>query len=236
MPAETNIAATAALLADPTRMLMVTALLDGRALPAGELAYAAGISPQTASAHLSKLMGGGFLNLEKEGRHRYYRLSGGHIAEAIERLAAIHPPGPVRRKALSPEARALRLARCCYDHLAGRLGVAVTQQLCAKELIVSAPEKRFEITARGYDWFTELGLDVCAIKPGRRGLARPCLDWTERFHHLGGPLGVQLLALLCDKRWLQRRPNSRAVHVTPLGRRELSRQLGISESLWRTGD
>src|SRR5699024_3681785 len=136
-----NIAATASLIADPTRMLMLSALLDGRALPAGELAYAAGISPQTTSAHLNKLLAGGFLSLEKEGRHRYYRLAGSHIAEAIEQLAAIHPPGPPRRKALSPEARDLRFARCCYNHLAGRLGVSITRQLCDRGLIVAAPNK-----------------------------------------------------------------------------------------------
>lgn len=232
---DANIAATAALLADPSRLLMLTALLDGRALPAGELAHASGVSAQTASTHLGKLLAGGFILMEKEGRHRYYRLAGGHVAEAIEHLSAIRPPGPVKRKALSPEARELRFARCCYNHLAGHLGVTLARHLQEQALIVPAPEKRFQVTPAGADWFAAIGLDVDTVKPTRRGLARPCLDWTERFHHLGGPLGVRLLEVLCEKDWLRRRDSSRAVRLTDAGRRELSRRLRIDEALLRPG-
>ncbi len=160
MSDEPNISAVAALIADPARALMLTALLDGRALPAGELAYASGITAQTASSHLAKLLAGGLLAVEQEGRHRYYRLAGAHIAQALEQLAAIRPAGPVRRKALSPEARELRFARCCYDHLAGQLGVAVTRSLIARGFITPAPAKQFEITPAGARWFATLGLDT----------------------------------------------------------------------------
>jgi DNA-binding transcriptional ArsR family regulator len=227
MSDEPNISAVAALIADPARALMLTALLDGRALPAGELAYASGITAQTASSHLAKLLSGGLLSVEQEGRHRYFRLAGGHIAQALEQLAAIRPTGPVRRKALSPEAKALRFARCCYDHLAGQLGVAVTRSLIERGFILPAEAKQFEVTAAGDEWFASIGLDVTTLKPTARGLARQCLDWTERTHHIAGPLGVRLMSTLCEQQWLRRVKGSRAVEVTPKGYLELKRQLGV---------
>lgn len=222
--------AAAALIADPARGLILTALLDGRALPAGELAYAAGITAQTASSHLAKLLDGGLLAVETEGRHRYYRLAGGHVAEALERLSGIHAAGPVRRRALGRQGRELRFCRCCYDHLAGQVGVAVTRGLQERGYLEPAPEKRFAVTPAGRAWFAGIGLDVDAVRPTRRGLARQCLDWTERSHHLAGPLGVELLHALCARGWLRRRPASRAVEVTPRGRAELQRHLGVEES------
>jgi DNA-binding transcriptional ArsR family regulator len=123
----------ASLIADPARAVMLVGLVDGRALPAGELAYSAGVTPQTASSHLAKLVDGGLLAVEREGRHRYYRLAGAHVAQALEQLAAIRPAEPVRRKAVTANARELSFARCCYDHLAGRLGVAVTDALKRRE-------------------------------------------------------------------------------------------------------
>jgi DNA-binding transcriptional ArsR family regulator len=117
-----NFSGTAFLLADQARAIMLTTLLDGRALPAGELAYASGITAQTASSHLGKLLAGGLISVESEGRHRYYRLAGAHVAQAMEQLAVIQPAAAIRRKALSPQERQLQFCRCCYDHLAGRLG------------------------------------------------------------------------------------------------------------------
>ncbi|HLJ71442.1 MAG TPA: helix-turn-helix transcriptional regulator [Roseiarcus sp.] len=222
-----SFAAIAALIADPARAAMLIAVLDGRALPAGELAYAAGITAQTASAHLAKLLDGGLLSVETCGRHRYYRLAGAHIAQALEQLAAIRPAEPVRRKALTPEARELRFARCCYDHLAGQLGVAATRAMQEKGFIVAADEKRFEVTAAGAEWFGGLGLNVASLKPTRRGLARQCLDWTERSHHLAGPLGVAFLDRLCAAGWLRRSRQSRLVRVTPKGRIALKERLGV---------
>jgi DNA-binding transcriptional ArsR family regulator len=222
-----NVSAIAALIADPARAIMLTALLDGRALPAGELAYAAGITAQTASSHLAKLLDGGLLMVEKEGRHRYFRLAGSHVAQAIEQLAAIRPAAPIKRKALSPEARELRFARCCYDHLAGQLGVAVTAALVEHDYLRPAADKQFEVTEAGAAWFGNIGVDVASLKPTRRGLARQCLDWTERTHHLAGPLGVQFMSMMCENGWLRRVDSSRAVQITPTGGAELKRQLDV---------
>jgi hypothetical protein len=191
------------------------------------LAYAAGVTPQTASSHLGKLLAGGLIALESEGRHRYYRLAGAHVAQALEQLAAIQPAGPVRRKALNHAARQLRFCRCCYDHLAGQVGVAVTEALLARGHLVAAPDKQFDVTPTGARWFGDLGLEIAGLKPTRRGLARQCLDWTERHHHHAGPLGVTLLATFCDRDLMRRSPGSRAIEVTPAGWLALRRQLGL---------
>ena len=218
---------TAFLLADPARAIMLTALLNGRALPAGELAYAARVTAQTASSHLAKLLRGGLLALEIEGRHRYYRLAGPHVAQALEYLAAIRPDTPIRRRALSPEAQRLRFCRSCYDHLAGRIGVALTLALEERGYLRPLENKRLEVTAAGSEWLARLGIDLAGIKPSRGGLARQCLDWTERQHHIAGPLGVELLSVLCASGWLRRGRESRAVEVLPKGRLELRAQLGV---------
>jgi len=227
MSYDLNISAVAALIAEPARAAMLAALLDGRALPAGELAYACGVTPQTASAHLAKLLHGNLVAVETEGRHRYYRLASADVAEAMERLGAIRREQPVRRKPLGRAARQLQWARCCYNHLAGQLGIAVAHRLEVGGFIVPAANKQYDITSAGADWFAGIGLDVCSLKPTRRGVARQCLDWTERRHHLAGPLGVELLNVLCSNDWLRRTRDSRAVRVTALGRRELKRRLGV---------
>ncbi|MBV6307306.1 ArsR family transcriptional regulator [Candidimonas humi] len=222
-----NISSVAFLIADPTRAAMLLSLMDGRARPAGELAYSAGVTAQTASAHLSKLMDGGMVLCEKEGRHRYYRLAGPQIAQALEQLASIRPA--VRRKPLSRQARELHEARCCYDHLAGRLGVAVTRALVEHRYLVPGEDKLYEVTDRGRAWFGSVGVDVSSLKPTRRGIARQCLDWTERSHHLAGPLGVQFMAAMCRSGWLRRSRSSRLVQVTPAGWEGLRQQLGVDE-------
>jgi DNA-binding transcriptional ArsR family regulator len=223
-------ATTAHLIADPARARMLIALLDGRALPAGELAHAAGVTAQTASAHLLKLLAGGLLAVEKEGRHRYYRLAGSDVAEAIERLATIQPVVAVRRKALSREAQALRFCRSCYDHLAGRVGVAIAKALQGRDYIRPLADKRFAITATGATWFAGRGIDIATVPASSRGLARQCLDWTEREHHLAGPLGVKLLEALCRDRWLRREQGSRLVSVTHRGWAGLRGELGIRQT------
>lgn len=231
MNSQPNIASAAALIADPARAVMLVALLDGRARPAGELAYAAGVTAQTASSHLGKLLAGGLLTVEIEGRHRYYRLAGPHVALALENLASIGPIVITRKKALTREAQKLQFARCCYDHLAGRLGVAVTKGMLEKGLLVAADNKRFEVTPIGAEWFSSMGLDLTKIKPARAGLARQCLDWTERQHHLAGPLGVHLTSLLCNEGWIRRQKSSRVVEVTPMGWRKFEDHFGIQEQV-----
>ncbi|CRM32836.1 MULTISPECIES: ArsR/SmtB family transcription factor [Pseudomonas] len=213
----------AALIAEPARAAILLALFDGRALPAGELAFAASITPQTASTHLAKLVAGGLLACETQGRHRYYRLAGAHVAQAIEYLSAIAPMSAIVLKPQSREAQGLRFARCCYNHLAGQLGVAVTQALEKNGYLRAIDDKHFEVLPAGEIWLRTLGIDSPTVKP-----ARQCLDWTERTHHVAGPLGVQLLSALCEAGWLRRSKNSRAVLVTPKGWAQFKAQLGLA--------
>lgn len=232
MDVQPRVAATAFLIADAARAAMLMALADGRALPAGELAYAAGVTAQTASSHLARLLDGGLVAVEREGRHRYYRLADAQVALLLESLAAVGTRTAVPRKTHGREAQPLRFARCCYDHLAGQLGVAITRQLTRRDLLVVGADKRFEVTRAGAAWFGGLGIDVVTLRPGRHGIARQCLDWTERQHHLAGPLGVRLMAALCASGWLRRAPSTRAVQITPYGWIGLYEQLGLTpESL-----
>jgi DNA-binding transcriptional ArsR family regulator len=230
MGPQPNIVSAAFLIADQARAAMLMSLLDGRARPAGELAYAAGVTAQTASSHLGKLLAGGLLVVETEGRHRYYRLAGAHVALVLENLASIGPMEAVRRRPLGREAQSLQFARCCYDHLAGRVGVAVAHGLQERGFLIAAADKQFELTPAGIAWFDRMGLDVARLKPSRRGLARQCLDWTERQHHLAGPLGAAFMNLLCVNGWLRRSNSSRAVQVTPKGWAALKAQLGVDET------
>ena len=213
----------AALIAEPARAAILLALFDGRALPAGELAFAASITPQTASTHLAKLVAGGLLACETQGRHCYYRLAGAHVAQAIEYLSAIAPMSAIVLKPQSREAQGLRFARCCYNHLAGQLGVAVTQALEKNGYLRAIDDKYFEVLPAGETWLRTLGIDSPTLKP-----ARQCLDWTERTHHVAGPLGVQLLSALCEAGWLRRSKDSRAVRVTPKGWAQFKAQLGLA--------
>lgn len=236
MHAQPNLSATAFLIADPARAAMLMVLADGRALPAGELAHAAGVTAQTASSHLAKLLDGGLLSVEQQGRHRYYRLADPQVALALESLALIGATRPVRRTTPTRDARKLRLARCCYDHLAGQAGVAITQGLMQRGFLVPACGKTFDVTSAGAAWFASMGLDIDALRPGRHAIARQCLDWTERRHHLAGPLGVGLFELLCSKGWLRRARASREVQITPDGWTGLREQLGLTpESMERDG-
>ena len=227
--ANSSISATAFLIADPSPAAMLMTLMDGRALPAGELARASGVTAQTASSHLAKLLEGGLIAVETEGRHRYYRLADSHVAQTLEHLAAIRPERVSKPKALSAQHRHLRFCRRCYDYMAGQVGVAVTRALQEHDYIRPAADKQFIMTPAGAEWFAGVGVNVESIKPTRRGLARQCLDWTERVHHLAGPLGVQFMATLCANGWLRRSKSSRVVTITPKGWIEFKRTLGVTE-------
>jgi DNA-binding transcriptional ArsR family regulator len=231
MKNQPNLSSTAFLIADAARAAMLMALADGRARPANELAFAAGVTAQTASSHLGKLLDGGLLAVEKQGRHRYYRLADPHIAVVLEGLAAISGNRVIRHKPLGREAEKLRFARCCYDHLAGRVGVAILQKLIAQGYLVAGADRTLDVTAAGSTWFADMGIDIGAVKPGRHGIARECLDWTERHHHLAGPLGAQFMTLLCSRDWLRRTASSRAVQVTPDGWAGLKRLFGLTPAL-----
>jgi DNA-binding transcriptional ArsR family regulator len=228
MRGEPNLAAIAALIADSGRAAMLSALADGRALPAGELATVAGLSAQGASAHLAKLIEGGFLSVERQGRYRYYRLASVQVAVALEGLAGLAGPPDSAQSTRSPAAAALRQARSCYNHLAGELGVKIAAVLEEHGFLVATVSKRLEVTPEGMAWFAmTFGIDVAALQPGRHGVACRCLDWTERRYHLAGPLGSHLLKRLLELGWLARARDTRALKVTPRGRRSLRAELGI---------
>lgn len=223
---EPNIASPAALIGDPGRAAMLQLLMDGRAHPAGALAWAAGLTAQAASNHLARLVDGGLVTVEREGRHRYYRLASAEVAHALEALAVLAAPVRSLEQPRSPKARALRDGRCCYGHLAGRLGIAVTDALLDHDLIVPADDKLYAVTPAGHAWFEDLGVKAEASRSSR-GLARQCLDWTERRHHLAGPLGVALLSRMANLAWIDADRASRAVRLTALGREELLTRLGV---------
>jgi DNA-binding transcriptional ArsR family regulator len=224
---DANIATPAALIGDPVRAAMLMALADGRAQPAGALAWAAGVSAQTASNHLAKLIGGGLLSVETEGRHRYYRLANPEVGDALEALARLAAPVRSLEQPRSPQARALRHARACYGHLAGQLGVALAQALEAQDLLRPTGPKAYAVTPAGLAWFAALGVEVGG---GAGGGARRCLDWTERRHHLAGPVGVKLMARLVALGWIEHDKTSRAVRLTVAGAAGLRERLGLELS------
>ena len=191
------------------------------------LAWAAGVTAQAASNHLTKLVDGGLLAVEREGRHRYYRLASAEVAHALEALSVLAAPVRSLEIPRSPKARALRDARCCYGHLAGRLGVRVCEALVTRDLLRPAANKLYSITPEGRAWFEDLGVSVDSLR-SPRGVARQCLDWTERRHHLTGPLGVRLLTVMTERGWLTLEAKGRAARLTPDGTRALRALLGVS--------
>ena len=218
---EPDISSVAALISEPARARILLALLDGRGLPATELAQRAGITCQTASSHLAKLSEGGLLQVIPQGRHRYYRIGNSRIAELLESMARFAPRAETDR-ARSP----IQIARTCYNHIAGKLGVAVTEAIVRRKLLKEAG-RDYELTTNGAGWFSELGIDVAALRKSGRVFARQCLDWSERRNHLAGVLGSALAEYLFNDGWIERVPESRAVRITKLGGRELKRRLGV---------
>ncbi|RLL69378.1 winged helix-turn-helix domain-containing protein [Streptomyces sp. Z26] len=212
------LARLAGLLADPTRARFCLALLDGRAWTAGELARLAGVAAPTASGHLDRLVGGGLLAEVRQGRHRYVRLADPGLAQLVEDLAAHAgpppvPPGPRGLRRASADA-AMARARTCYDHLAGGLGVGLTDALLRRGLL--AESAGFAVTDAGLAWFRRRGVEF-APRPGGRPVARACLDWTERRTHLAGQAGAALCAYALADGWCARVGTARALRVTPRG-------------------
>lgn len=217
---EVDIAAAAALMADPSRAAVLMELTDGRALPPSELAEVAGVSRSTMSEHLAKLQRAGFLAVETGGRNRYYRLAGPEVAAAVEALAALAPRTEVRSLRQANRAGALGAARTCYGHLAGALGVGITDAMVERGLVEREGEV-FLLTEPGAAFLVDLGIE----KPPRAG--KSCNDWSERRPHLAGKLGVALTKRLFELDWIERTERRRAVRVTKVGRRELGRRLAI---------
>jgi DNA-binding transcriptional ArsR family regulator len=236
--ADVNVAHIAGLIGEPARAAVLMALIDGRALAASTLAQEAGVARSTISGHLGRLTDAGLITVEPSGRNRYYRLASAEVAETLESLARLAPPKPVRSLRQATRAHALRRARSCYDHLAGRLGVALTDALLESGDLVAERSSSdatepilgpgrahaFHLTESGAEHLVRLGV---AVDPhGRRPLIRYCVDWSEQRPHLGGALGAGLMQMLLERDWLTR-GNGRAILTTPAGQAALLEQFGV---------
>jgi DNA-binding transcriptional ArsR family regulator len=205
----------ARLLSSPARATMLAALLEGRALPAGELARTSGVAASTASEHLAVLSGSGLVTSLQSGRHRYYRLRGPEVGETLETWFRLTPPPQPRSLRTSKETRRLAFARTCYDHLAGVVGVALHEAMLELSWLVPTADG-YDVAVAGERGLASMSVKVAAARAARRPLARPCLDWTERRYHLAGSLAAELCATLLALGWV-RRSNGRGLDVTPLG-------------------
>lgn len=225
-----DISRLASLLADPGRSRMLLALLDGRMLPASDLAQAAGLSAQAASNHLSRLLDGKVLRVEPRGRYRYYTLADSSMAHAIEALATAAHGGDLQRPQLRPKGNAeLRLARTCYRHLAGRLGIVLCQGMLQHNYLQTLSDRGFQLTPAGSDWL-RAALDLTyppSIKTEKM-TARACLDWSERRDHLAGPLGEALCQAFLARQLVRRQPGTRALNVTEEGHHFLARHFQLT--------
>jgi DNA-binding transcriptional ArsR family regulator len=217
-PHEPRLARVAALVADPARSRMLACLLSGEYASAGELAKVASVTPATASGHLGRLLDAGFVACEPRGRHRYYRLADAEVAHALEALALVAERGGHDRAWAHPERQRLRLARCCYGHLAGQLAVTLFDALMREERLASTPDG-YALTEAGHRWLRGLGMQP-GTPSGRRRYAYRCLDWSERRDHLAGQLADEIYQHFTTTGWL-RRGTGRAVDITPSGRLEL---------------
>ena len=221
-----DIAAVAALIGEPGRARMLTALLPGEALTAGELAREAGVTAQTASSHLAKLQTGGLLAVRRQGRHTYFTLAGPDVAAAIAGLSALAERAGHSAPQPGPRDPALRRARVCYDHMAGDAGVRMLDSLVARGL-VDRREEALELSVKGDAFMQALGLDVPRLRRGRRALCKGCLDWSVRRSHLAGSLGAALLERFYALGWASREAASREVTFTAKGLHALDEIFGV---------
>lgn len=217
-----RLAVIAALLGDPARANMMAVLMDGRALTAKELAFIARVSPQTTSGHLGKLSEAGLLAVERQGRHKYFRLANPLVGQMLESILAVAGPEPARTIAWRG-GEALRTARTCYDHLAGRLGVALADSLTRQGYVTLSADGG-EVTSTGQAFLADFGAEPT---PGKRVFCRPCLDWSERRPHIAGRLGQALADRCFHLGWIERQRDTRAVAITATGRAGLGDRFGI---------
>ena len=226
-----KLSSTANLLADPGRAAILLRLMSGLALPAGELAATANVAPQTASEHLAKLVEGRFLDVERQGRHRYYRLASAEVADAIEALLVLTARSGVSNPVVAssrPQVGSLAHARTCYGHLAGWVGVQIAKNLEARGMIKLYDAKAYSISPSGKEWFEGIGVGVPSSGVAQKKLAVRCLDWTERRHHLAGTLGCALYKRFRELGWLMPIRDTRVVRVTMEGRTQVWKLLGIA--------
>ncbi|HKY85503.1 MAG TPA: winged helix-turn-helix domain-containing protein [Pseudorhodoplanes sp.] len=222
MTGSAKLAIVAACAGDPARASMLQLLMDGRAFTAGELSAAAGVTAQTASGHLSRMVDAGLLTVASQGRHRYYRLSSPMVAQMLEGMMVVAASNAVMT---GPGDQAMRKARSCYDHLAGKLGVGIAQRLVdAGHLTLT--DQGGEVTSSGMMFFRRIGIDV-ETAPSHRTFCRPCMDWSERRYHLAGVLGDRIMHFCFDEGWIKQKPKSRVVDVTPLGARKFHEVFGL---------
>ncbi|WHY78501.1 helix-turn-helix transcriptional regulator [Neobacillus sp. WH10] len=222
-----NFSYIAKLMAEPTRATILDCLMNGQAFPASELAYMAKVSHPTISSHLAKLVEGNLLVMEHYGRHRYYRLASKEVAEVIEKLGTIAPPVEIRSLRQSSQLKQVRFGRTCYDHLAGELGVKVTEALIEKE-IVYLEDGLYAVTKKGRKWFLQFGINIDEANTKRRIFAKPCLDWSERRYHISGWLGSTIATRFFENRWIIKTEKTRAVQLTPKGIDALKNHFGIT--------
>lgn len=229
------VAGLGALIGDPARTSMLVALMDGRALTATELAAIAGVTPQTASSHLGQLVEAGMLTVERQGRHRYHRLATAEVARMVEGMMAVAATLPGYRSARTragPKDHAIRQARTCYDHLAGRIAVGIADAMVTRGDIIFSTDGG-ELTASGMGFLSDIGISVSDNdgKAGRkRVFCRPCLDWSERRWHIAGSVGAMLLQHLISQSWVRLTTGSRAVTITQAGQRHLTDLFGLRDS------
>jgi DNA-binding transcriptional ArsR family regulator len=226
MPIDVDLSSLSRLLGEPARAEMCVALLGGQALSAGELARTAGVAPSTASEHLSLLVGGGLLSVVTQGRHRYYRLEDPEVGELVEYLSSRTAPMPVRTLSEDRRRAQLRVARTCYDHLAGVVAVSLADAFVDAAALID-DHGDLHPTPSAEEFFAQRGVDLAATKGSKRPLVRSCLDWTERRPHVAGRLGAALLKHLLDNGGVTRRSGTRAVRLNPAGNAYLSDAFGI---------
>lgn len=232
-----SLAGVAALIGDPARAAILVTLMDGRALTAGELATAAGVTPQTASGHLGRLLDAGLLALGRQGRHRYYRIASASVAALIESMMSLSgelsaAAGRVKPVRTGPRDLALRRARLCYDHLAGEVAVAIADRMVARGQLDFGQDGGV-ITEQGRHLLVELGVGLGSgerARYQRPAFCRPCLDWSERRLHIGGVIGRAMYEGFARRGWLRRCQAGRTVSITPLGAAELNRHFGVASA------
>jgi DNA-binding transcriptional ArsR family regulator len=227
MPAAANMVEVAALVGDTARATMLAALMSGQALTSSELAALAHVSRSTASGHLAKLVAARLLSVMQKRRNRYYRIASPLVARMLEGIAAVAAlETPARYRPRSAQDDALRFARTCYDHLAGKLGVAIADALTAKKLVVLS-EEGGELTPAGSRFLTTFGADLNSKAAHRRVFCRACLDWSERRHHVAGHVGAEIYRRSTELGWVTQRRGARTITITPAGRRGFRETLGI---------
>lgn len=221
-----NISALTSLLGEKSRVTILAGLMDGKFHTASELAYMAAITPQTASFHLGKLVDNNLVKTESSGRFRYFQLANQEVAHTLELLMAISPPPEIRSLKQSSQLKRLEHARTCYDHLAGQISITLTKKMQSLEYI-EKKDKNFNVTSKGELFFKDLEIDLVALSKKRRSFSHACLDWSERTHHLGGALGNALFEKYLEWKWIESKPNSREIIITPLGKDGFRTYFGI---------